>query len=185
MVNLFTAPAPGTSPRNSNRSPGVTWALLTMRPTEPSGCVRVAHPGVGRIVNAATLLAIYPGPGERCTSTSFEGVWGARGCTCTLGRLTTKRHIGDGKPTFSFPIRFRRGRSPENHSWGGDFSQGIGGSGVGKHYPVTQGLIALWLAKLGSGNQMRLLQAINSSNAQHVLWVGRLDLEISRQRVIG
>jgi hypothetical protein len=40
------------------------------------------------------------------------------------------------KADFSFPIRLRRYRSPENHWWGGDSSQGIGGSAIGKQYAV-------------------------------------------------
>ena len=46
-----------------------------MRPTEVLDCVRVAHSGVGRIVNAAAFLTVYPG--ERRTSTNFleADVW--------------------------------------------------------------------------------------------------------------
>jgi len=37
----------------------------------------------------------------------------------------------------SGPIRSWQYQSPENHWWGGDFSQGIGGSAIGKDYAVT------------------------------------------------
>ena len=44
------------------------------------------------------------------------------------------RWLGD----FPGPIRSRQYRSPENHWWDGDLSQGIDGSAICKHYRVTR-----------------------------------------------